>query len=232
MTYNVTGVSALMKNDKYSELLKSQKPRIALSFLLDSSGITTLVKAEATLEETIQVPVTKQKNNQTTNINSTISNSQNNSSTNDTQQDTNDNNPTATNSSDDETEIEYTSQKKVHTIPLRVIFAGSPGSIESLSLADKASSRAVLHRLSRADELKKEIAAAKNTLESYIYATRSEINDQQIETISTQEQRDAVTSALGNHTHTAHSYITPTCSSLPPPMLYIIVFNVYVYVYM
>lgn len=53
-----------------------------------------------------------------------------------------------------------------------------------------------LEKLRRADDLKKEIAAAKNTLEAHIYSSRSSINEPDIENVSTEDQREAVRSAL------------------------------------
>lgn len=197
----------MMQNDRYAELLKTQKPRISLSFALDSSGITTLVKAEATLEETIKVPIVKSKLNSTNNANNTNANetaAEGNES--ESASTTNEANAAAdaaggasgasaaTAAGDDE--VEYTSKKKVHSVSLKIVRSGNVGSIENLSLADKSASKATLARLSRADDLKREIAAAKNTLESYIYATRTEINEENLESISTAEQREAVVNAL------------------------------------
>ena len=59
--YNVTGIAELMKNEKHAHLLKDQKPRVALSFVLGSSGVVSLAKAEATLEEMVQVPIPPKK---------------------------------------------------------------------------------------------------------------------------------------------------------------------------
>jgi len=60
--YNVTGVHSLVNDPTHRSLLTNQTPRVHLMFTLDSSGIVSLTKAEATLEETIQVPVKKKKN--------------------------------------------------------------------------------------------------------------------------------------------------------------------------
>jgi len=67
-----------------------------------------------------------------------------------------------------------------------------------MNATQKVAAKAALAKLRRADDLKKEIAAAKNTLEAHIYATRAQMNegDEAIETVSTQEQRDAVVDAL------------------------------------
>ena len=53
-----------------------------------------------------------------------------------------------------------------------------------------------LDKLRRADDLKKEIASSKNTLEAHIYATRASMHEAEVEAVSTSEQREAVREAL------------------------------------
>ena len=67
LQYNVTGLVAARNNTKYAALFEEgQKPKVSVVFLLDSSGLVSLTSAEATLEEMVEVPVTrrvkKQKN--------------------------------------------------------------------------------------------------------------------------------------------------------------------------
>lgn len=59
--YNITGLTQLMNNTRYADLLREQEPRVSLSFLLDQSGMTSLVRAEAALDEMVKVPVPKKK---------------------------------------------------------------------------------------------------------------------------------------------------------------------------
>lgn len=194
--YNVTGLNALVANPKYTDLLKEQKPRVSLSFLLDSSGVSSLVRAEATLEEMVQVPVKKAPKKDT----------EEKKADNDTEKKDGEEAADKKESSSDEKkdeaekadteEPEFTLKKKTHTIPLTVVKTGSPGSIDSLNATQKFQAKAVLEKLRRADDLKKEIAAAKNTLESYIYATRSSINEAEVEQVSTDDQREQVRAAL------------------------------------
>jgi len=66
--YNITGVEAIITDAKYAAALASgQKPKISISFILDSSGMVELVRAEATLEETIQVLVAAKNASKSTN---------------------------------------------------------------------------------------------------------------------------------------------------------------------
>jgi hypoxia up-regulated 1 len=55
--FTVTGLEATLEDEKYAELLADQTPRVALSFVLDDSGVLSLAKAEASLEEEVQVLV-------------------------------------------------------------------------------------------------------------------------------------------------------------------------------
>ena len=69
-SYNVTFGESL-KPEKIQTLLQTQKPKVALSFSLSSSGIASLFKAEATLEEMVQVPVLKPTTNASKSTNNT-----------------------------------------------------------------------------------------------------------------------------------------------------------------
>ena len=67
LQYNVSGLVAARSNVKYEKLFEDgQKPKVSVVFLLDSSGLVSLTSAEATMEEMVEVPVTrrvkKQKN--------------------------------------------------------------------------------------------------------------------------------------------------------------------------
>ena len=60
-------------------------------------------------------------------------------------------------------------------------------------------SRAVMEKLQRADEAKREAAAAKNELESYILATRARVlDDEVVAAVSTEKQRTAFAAQLDN----------------------------------
>lgn len=212
--YNVTGLTALVNDAKKAELLKDQKPRVSLTFKLDASALAILVKAEATLEEMVKVPAPKKPKAAPAAANATATNGT------DATGDKKDETATpaadaadataekkaeaatpaadATAEKKEETteEPEFIMKKKEHRIPLTITFVGAPGSLEPMNKTHKLLARATLERLRKADELKKEIAAAKNTLEAYIYSTRGQMSENDIEAVSTSEQRDAVTTAL------------------------------------
>ncbi len=57
--YNVTGISALAGDKQMAPLLTTQKPRLSFKFVIDASGQTDLVRAEASVEEMVKVIVEK-----------------------------------------------------------------------------------------------------------------------------------------------------------------------------
>jgi len=244
--YNVSGLSRLSNEGaKYAHLIaEGQKPRVSLSFMLDHSGLTTLLKADATLEEMVKVLKPKAKapaatKNETDTVNVTANADANATATategevptegaepagteekkEDTPASENGEESKPAAESEDaaasegaaaatptdaaaateaESEPEYIMKKKTHTITLRVNKLFSTSSVSAMNSTQKLLAKSTLEKLRRADDLKKEIAAAKNTLEAHIYATRAQMNegDEAIETVSTQEQRDAVIDAL------------------------------------
>lgn len=161
--YNITGVARLLNNSRYTELLVDQKPRVSLSFLLDSSGLSTLVRAEATLEEMVKVPKAKAKPAKV-NVTATATDDAEakKESTEEEGAEKKDAETPATDaaatdaaaaegeekkdSADaaaaDASPEEFTLKKKTHTIPLQVVRAGSPGSIESMNATHKFLSKA------------------------------------------------------------------------------------------
>jgi hypoxia up-regulated 1 len=219
--YNVTGLSKLVAGERYAELLKTQKPKVSLSFLLDASGVSTLSRAEATLEEMVKVPKPKKtvpvaKTNSTANATEGEAEERKEGDAGEkaeekteaektaeadaaaaaSEEKKDDASSTDAASAESDGEPEFTLKKKTHTIPLTVVKTGSPGSIESMNATYKLLAKAALEKLRRADDLKKEIAAAKNTLEAHIYSTRASLGEPEVETVSTEEQREAARTAL------------------------------------
>jgi len=237
--YNVTGLTALVNDAKNAELLKTQKPRVSLSFELDASGLVTLAKAEATLEEQVQVCTPKNKKNTTArgDSNDSINNETNESNTQAGDQQEDDENSHLEKKEQDEIsatkqettegeeekednqkqdsdtvtsagstsqqeqvkeqeEQECITKKKSHSLKLKVKMGSSPGAITPLSKSDKSFMRARLNMYHRRDESKREIAAAKNTVESFIYSARSAVNEGELERVTTEQQRSVALAAL------------------------------------
>lgn len=223
--YNITGVSNASANPEFARLLASQKPKVSLSFLLSSSGIVDLVKAEATLEETVEVKVPKKKvkpaQNATATVNATSSESSEESKPSESSKSESsessesaapaqESSQSASESSEsssapadssessatttEEIEYETRQQKKVYNIPLVLTKDGAD--IKWMSAQDRTAARAILAKLNADDELRREIAAAKNELEAYIYATRDKLNEEDAVAVSTAEQRSELSSKL------------------------------------
>ena len=165
--YNITGVARLLNNSRYTDLLVDQKPRVSLSFMLDSSGLSTLVRAEATLEEMVKVPKAKAKPAAKVNVTATATNDAEAKKDSTTEEgaekkeaeteaaateaaaaaaegeEKKDADAAAADASKEgDAPEEFTLKKKTHTIPLSVVRAGSPGSIESMNATHKFLSKA------------------------------------------------------------------------------------------
>jgi len=199
--YNITGLSRLGESAKYAPLLTDQKPRVSISFQLDLSGLVSITRAEATLEEMVKVPKPKAKDTKTNETNTNATADANATQTEETKKAEDATEQTGEKAAEGsetngEEEEEFIMKKKLHTIPLTVSKIGSPGSIERMNATQKLLSKATLEKLRLADELKKEIAAAKNTLEAHIYATRAQLSEEDVEAVSTEEQRETLRSAL------------------------------------
>jgi hypothetical protein len=77
------------------------------------------------------------------------------------------------------------------------------GSVAHLGPADRAASASILSALAALDEAKRAVERAKSTLEAFVYAARDRIEasasaeeGDSLAAVSTEEQRDAVNSAL------------------------------------
>jgi hypoxia up-regulated 1 len=95
-----------------------------------------------------------------------------------------------------EPEKEYVWKKKTHKFPLRVKKGPASSGIQFMSQKHKNAARRVLKALSRADALRKEIAASKNNLESFVYSTRSKMYEEEVEAVTTEEEREAIGTLL------------------------------------
>ena len=70
--------------------------------------------------------------------------------------------------------------------------------VRSMSAADKNTALARLRRLKAADDEKKQLDGAKNALEAFVYAVRErrEAEEEPLASVTTEEQRDALSGAL------------------------------------
>jgi hypoxia up-regulated 1 len=269
--FNVTGIEKVIGDEKNAKLLEEQSPRVSLSFVLGNSGLINLAKAEATLEEMVQVPIEKPKKEEkksekkkkrskkddekkegddaekkegddaekkeaddAAKQTEDAEKSEEASTESATEAETGTEKPTEaekvaetdaadaedkstteaeaekTEGSDDaetkeggdeekkpeEEVIEYETKKKVHRFPLKISRGFTTGSLRAMGHSSKKAGVKTLLRLNKKDQRMKDIAQAKNDLESFVYATRSRMSDEDVGEVSNEEQREAVKAKL------------------------------------
>lgn len=89
-------------------------------------------------------------------------------------------------------------KRKVHRVRLTVTADVSELPVRPLTEEELAASKTVLAELQAVDDERAACAAAKSSLESYIYASRGKMGDlyEELEGVSTEEQRSAITASL------------------------------------
>ena len=208
--YHITGIEKFANG----ELKHLGKPKVQLSFYLDHNGILKLQKAEATLEEII---VPKEVNE--TNANKTEDNAEDKTVGENDKKETDpllnddkkkeESNSTAEKDSDNKTKSAEASEKnenttkaplkpkkKIHRKELnfKYIAPNKEGTVLAMSADDKKKSMKVLEALQQADDERRARDSLKNTLESYVFSTRSKIreHEEDLEKVSTDEEREKI----------------------------------------
>jgi len=179
--WNITGLTALMADEKNKELLKDQKPRVAVSFTLTSSGTVALAKVEATLEEMTKVPkklTRKAKKAQKAKEGEASGEGDQESS------------------AEEEEKVEYVDKKITHRFDLKFSMGYPEGAVQPMDVEQLKDSKKKLGKLVAADQLMKKIAASKNELESHIYAVRAESYEENFEEVTTEAQREDLLEVL------------------------------------
>jgi molecular chaperone DnaK (HSP70) len=224
-SYNVT-FGETLKSEKIQTLLQDQKPKVALSFSLSSSGIASLFKAEATLEEMVRVAVPKISANVTAKPNSTSNTSEGDAAEqkpaegeeDGEQAEKADKEPPAdkeveeepkdaaaavtpetiepsTNETETNETVEYKMHKKVHRFNLKFSTNYPPGFTPMSHSAMTAATKR-LKELRQKDLQQIRVAEAKNKIESSIYELRGLLDDENVQIVSTEEQRAGLQEAL------------------------------------
>lgn len=108
-------------------------------------------------------------------------------------------------------------QKRTLRIALAVVLdteASLP--VRPMSAGDKAAALATLRRLAKVDEEKRAREGAKNALEAYIYATRERLENggDELEIVSTEEQRSEIRESLTSAGMSDHMVMRACCSRL------------------
>ena len=210
--YNISGVEALMENATFAA---RGAPKVHIAFLLDDNGIASVLRAEATqdIEELVPEPpapkVAKIINASLTTGNATANASDVNGTTLATEANVTETNATdATDAATEETLANVTAEapkmklvKRTLKFPLRVTLDTVGAlTVQPLTLADKKAIDARLDTLKAADDAKRALEGAKNAIESYIFATRDTMGDEEtlakLTKVTTEEQRENMTATL------------------------------------
>ena len=196
--YHVTGIEKFANGD----LKHLGKPKVQLTFYLDHNGILQLVKAEATLEETI---MPKEENetaaaNETDGTNATVDSDSEKKE--DKKDDTKEaaeetkGNETEAKNATTKTKPARKPKKKVHRreLSFKYIAPNNEGTVLAMSKEDKKEAIKRLKALQEADDERRLRDSLKNTLESYVFSTRSKIreHEEDLEKVSTDEEREKI----------------------------------------
>lgn len=178
--YDVTGIAdfaAEMSKQNTSGTL--QRPKVQLSFVLDSSGLTTLSKAEVSVTEESPVNETVAQDEAAP----AVANDTNASDANAT------NTTNATNAT-----AAVAPKKKTHKRTLTVTQTKSGPRDFAMLAADAEAAALRIETIYKAEQVRMERERERNDLESTIYAVRNALNDREDEVapVSTDAQRDAV----------------------------------------
>jgi len=95
-----------------------------------------------------------------------------------------------------EEEVKFESQVVTRKFPLKINFGGAPGGPLPLNEQQLRFSKSILKKLKKKDDIKMETAKAKNDLEQYIYSTRNQLEEEEVTTVSTEDQRNELVTAL------------------------------------
>ena len=198
--YSITGMAEVAKKQsKLSAETPEQKPKVSFTFLFNPSSIMELTSAEATLEETIKVPVVKKVN--TTKVEKKEDEKSEGEASKTTEEavkaETTEAPKAETTTASEPEVTEYTTRKKTHKIALQVTRLDTVFSPE-----EKASASNTLNLLAAFDKHRRDLADSFNALESFLYATRDKLaaadydDESDIARVTTAEQRKSMTSAM------------------------------------
>jgi hypoxia up-regulated 1 len=187
--YNISGIETLMMDPKNAAL---GPPKIHISFELDINGVARVLKAEATQEEEVMVPIPEEpKAKATPSVNATVVNGTNSTATEGEESATASPSAEASASASPEASAEGAAAaegdaavtpaapkmkavKRTHkhalTLALDLSATGLP--VRTMNAVEKGAATARLRKLKAVDEAKRAVEGAKNALEGFIYATR------------------------------------------------------------
>jgi len=211
--YNISGIAAFAAEmAKMNATGALPRPKVQLSFLLDSSGISQLLKAEVSVVEEYEVEVVpepvkakkedkkkdkkkdeKKKGDETETTEETVPDEE---PTVTTEETVSDEAPTENATAAENATVAnatMVTKKKTHKKTLTVLRSTHGMAAWAAQAGDLDESRARLAAISAAENIRIEREGAKNDLEGTIYATRTAVDEREdLAAVSTAEQRDAV----------------------------------------
>jgi hypothetical protein len=193
--YNITGVPAAM-----ARYPNASKPKISVSFRLSRSGLVDVDRAEAALEEMVEVEIcryVKVNASNTTNSTQNATNSSNatesSSESSSVETDKDSLNTTDAVKAEDpvEKEVKVCSmkeEKRVHRVSLKIV-AEAPV-IKPFNASQIRAAKVVLEGYDERENKIRERASAFNALESYIYVTKEKLeSNEDLIAVTTKEFR-------------------------------------------
>jgi hypoxia up-regulated 1 len=195
-------VSGIPQADQYN---MTGRPRIQVKFALSPSGVVSLTKALANISYTIQKevevpkPKVEEEPKEGVSTESTESTSSDGSSDESTKQDSS----TDTSAETQSPEVEKAAPEvekvlKIFNRNLNVALTVKAVKESGLSPELLKAGRKKLDDLDEKDRIRKETAKAKNAVESFVYDTRDKIYSDEVVAMSTEAEREDVSSALSS----------------------------------
>mmetsp|Transcript_20941 Transcript_20941/g.85359 ORF Transcript_20941/g.85359 Transcript_20941/m.85359 type:complete len:386 (+) Transcript_20941:1765-2922(+) len=188
MIGNVASVIGKMKDN--STVIP---PKISITFNLDKAGLFEIYKAEATIEESVWVEKVVNATESATPTQSSGETQSEETSESVSPEETADAEPTSNN-----TKVERTMQTVVHRVNLSKSLDRNANALASrrMSPSDLARAKQILYKLDEKDRKRKERSDALNSLESSIFKLREELYNEELEKVSTEEERDSIRAKL------------------------------------
>ncbi|TDH66513.1 hypothetical protein CCR75_007001 [Bremia lactucae] len=185
-TFNITGVDKFVARMAKKDL---GEPKITLSFELDSNGIARIVKAEATIEEEVEVEVVVKKKK---------------AKKEDASAESSQAGDDVAVEEEEKPETKIEKQTKTHRERLIVVHAFGTREPEEgysvllMSEAIKKDSMRMLKEMELADNKRREDLEAKNSLETFIYTSHDALlaQKEQIELVTIPEQVESLQTKL------------------------------------
>ena len=194
--YNITGVPAAI-----ARYPNASKPKISVSFRLTRSGLVDVDRAEAALEEMVEVEVCRYVKANASNATNNSTNSSNTTESSSAETDKDSANATekdavkgedATEKKIEEVKVcSMKQEKRVHRVSLRIV-AEAPV-IKPFNASQIRAAKVVLEGYDERESKIRERASAFNALESYIYVTKEKLeSNEDLIAVTTKEFRVSI----------------------------------------